>query len=351
MIHDSVLETVGRTPIVRLGRLTMGNGSEILVKMEGFNPAGSIKDRTALGMITRAESDGRLKPDGTIVESTSGNMGKALAMIGAARGYRVVLVTDPKAPRSMIEFVSALGAELEIISTPDENGGYQQPRRRRVRQLMEEIPDSFWPDQYNNPDNAATHAEHTARELLDEVPDFDVLVAAVGTGGHISGLSRTLKQERPEVVTVGVDAAGSAAFGYPVGHWAMRGLGIAWPPGNLSPEFVDRVHLVCDHEGMGTGRMLARNEGLLVGESAGAAVFGALHHAHLAPGARIVVVAPDAGVNYLGESFDDAWLRERGIAQRIEAAGLDTPEGLLAAARSPSHRAGPTPRPADTAHP
>lgn len=343
MVYDNVLETVGRTPIVRLARLRAGNGSEILVKLEGFNPAGSIKDRTALGMITRAELDGRLKPDGTIIESTSGNMGKALAMIGAARGYRVVLVTDPKAPRSMIDFVRALGAELEIIRTPDENGGYQQPRRRRVEQLTEEIPDSFWPDQYNNPDNAATHAERTARELMDEVPDFDTLVASVGTGGHISGVSTAVKEERPHVTTVGVDAAGSAAFGYPVGCWAMRGLGIAWPPGNLRPEVIDRVHLVADHEGMATSRMLARAEGLLVGESAGAAVFGALHHAHRNPGERIVVVAPDGGVNYLGESFDDEWLRRRGIAGPLEAAGLDTLEGLIAAAENPSRAAAPRP--------
>ncbi|MFI6577753.1 PLP-dependent cysteine synthase family protein [Nocardiopsis sp. NPDC050513] len=349
MVYDNVLEAVGHTPIVRLCRMSVGNGSEILVKLEGFNPAGSIKDRTALGMITRAELDGRLKPDGTIIESTSGNMGKALAMIGAAKGYRVVLVTDPKAPRSMIDFVRALGAELEIIRTPDENGGYQRPRRERVRQLMDEIPDSFWPDQYNNPDNSATHAERTARELMEEVPDFDALVAAVGTGGHISGVSTALKEERPHVVTLGVDAAGSAAFGYPVGCWAMRGLGIAWPPGNLRPEVVDRVHLVEDHEGIATSRMLARTEGLLVGESAGAAVFGALHFAHHHPGSRIVVVAPDGGVNYLGESFDDAWLEARGIAAPLVRAGLDTLEGLLAAARTPHHPA--TPRPVGGARP
>ncbi|MFC3997666.1 PLP-dependent cysteine synthase family protein [Nocardiopsis sediminis] len=337
MIYDNVLETVGRTPVVRLRRITAGNGSEILVKLESFNPAGSIKDRTALGMVVRAELDGRLKPDGTIIESTSGNMGKALALIGAARGYRVILVTDPKAPRSMVEFVRALGAELEIVDTPDENGGYQRPRRERVRRLTGEIPDSFWPDQYNNADNAATHAEQTARELLAEVDSFDALVAAVGTGGHISGISATLKREKPRVVTVGVDAAGSAAFGFPVGCWAMRGLGIAWPPGNLRHELVDQVQLVTDHEGIATSRMLARSEGLLVGESAGAAVFGALNYAHRHPGSRIVTMCPDGGANYFGESFDDAWLRERGLFAPIAANGLDRLDRLIEAAADPVH--------------
>lgn len=333
MINDSVLDTIGRTPVVRLNRLRVDNGSEILLKLESRNPAGSVKDRTALSMVLEAERDGRLKPGGTIIESSSGNTGKGLALIGAARGYRVILVTDPKAPSSMVEYVSAFGAELEIVKEPDETG-YQRPRLNRVHELLAATPGAFWPNQYDNPANPKIHAEQTAYEILDDVGEFDALVAAVGTGGHISGLAETLKKKLPDVVTVGVDAKGSRAFGFPYETWLMRGLGIAWKPENLQTELVDHVHLVADHEGIATSRLLARREGLLVGESAGAAVFGALHYAHQNPGSRIVAVAPDDGGNYLGESYDDEWLRAHGLGDSVTA--LSTTELLVAAAKEPA---------------
>ncbi|MEJ3750903.1 cysteine synthase family protein [Actinomycetes bacterium KLBMP 9797] len=341
MIFDSVLETIGRTPMVRLRRVTVPNGSQILVKLEGFNPAGSIKDRTALSMVVQAERDGRLRPHGTIVESSSGNTGKGLALVGAAKGYRVILVTDPKAPRSMLDCVQALGAEIQVVDTPDENG-YQGPRLERVRKLLAEMPDAFWPNQYDNPDNPRIHAEVTARELLADLPSFDALVVAVGTGGHISGLAETVKRELPDAVTIGVDAKGSAAFGFPYESWVMRGLGIAWVPGNLRSELVDLVHLVADGEGIATSRLLARTEGLLVGESAGAAVFAALHYAHQHPGSTVAVVAPDDGVNYLGESFDDGWLADHGLAEDV--ARLSDVESLVTAARQPAYPAAPLDR-------
>ncbi|SFQ65036.1 cystathionine beta-synthase/cysteine synthase A [Amycolatopsis arida] len=339
MIHDTILDTIGRTPVVRLHHVRAASDSEILVKLESFNPGGSIKDRAAYAMVRQAERDGALRPGGTIIESTSGNLGKSLALIGATRGYRVILVIDPKAPRSMVEFVTALGAEIDMVDTPDEDGGYQRPRVNRVRHLLEVMPDAFSPDQYNNPANPRTHAEVTARELLDDVPEFDVLVTAVSTGGHASGLARTVKQVLPRVTTVGVDALGSGAFGFPFTGYAMRGLGLAWPPGNLDQSLVDRVHLVADHEGIATAHLLARHEGVLVGESSGAAVFAALHHAHHHRGRRIVVVAADGGVNYLGESFDPEWMRARGLTELIEAAGITTLYGLIEAAANPAHSA------------
>jgi cysteine synthase len=332
MIYDNIVDTIGHTPMVRLNRLTTANGSEILVKVEGRNPAGSVKDRTALSMVLQAERDGRLKPNGTIIESSSGNTGKGLAMIGAARGYRVILVTDPKAPRTMIDYVTAVGAELEIVQIPDATG-YQQPRLDRLKELLAEMPGAFWPNQYDNPANTQVHAEQTAQELLADVPVFDALVVAVGTGGHISGLSATVKEALPAVTTVAVDAKGSAAFGFPYGSWQMRGLGIAWKPGNLNEDVVDLVHLVADEEGLATTRLLARLEGLMVGESSGAAVFGALHYAHHHPGSRIVTVAPDDGGNYLGESFDDAWLDRHGLGGVAKLNGL---EQLIEAAREPT---------------
>lgn len=334
MIHDDILTTIGSTPVVRLNRLTARNTSEILVKLEGFNPGGSIKDRAVLSMIDQAERDGRLRPGGTIIESTSGNVGKALALIGAIRGYRVILVVDPNAPRSKLQYVRALGTEIEVVDTADDAGLYQRPRIARVKELVASIPGAFWPDQYNNPDNPRAHAERTAFEVLEDVPAFDALVTAVGTGGHISGLARTLKQFLPGLVTVGVDALGSAAMGFPFTGYIMRGLGLPWVPGCLDPALVDRAHLVTDHEGIATSIALARTEGLLVGESAGAAVFGALHYAHHNPGSRIVVIAADDGAHYLSETFNDDWLRERGLLERVRS--LAGPETLLAAAACPA---------------
>lgn len=336
MIHDSVLEAAGRTPLVRLRQLTHA-GSEIVVKLESFNPGRSIKDRSAFFMIEEAERHGRLRPGGTIVESTSGNLGKSLALVGAVKGYRVVLVIDPKTPASVVRFTKALGAELDVVDTPDEDGGFQRPRIRRVRQLVEAIPGAYWPDQYNNPDNPRVHALTTAHEILDDASSFDALIASVSTGGHLAGLARTVKRHLPEVRVVGVDAAGSAAFGYPFTGYRMRGLGLAWEPGNLGGATHDASHLVADHEGIATARLLARCEGLLVGESSGAVVFSALCYTAKHPGSRVVAVAADDGANYLDESFDDDWLQAENLAEAIRLDGLDTLEGLKAGSLRPSH--------------
>ncbi|MER5772600.1 PLP-dependent cysteine synthase family protein [Streptomyces sp. NPDC001985] len=333
MIRESLLDTIGRTPVVRLRRWSV-NGAQILVKLEGANPGGSIKDRSALAMVLQAERDGLLGPGGTIVESTSGNLGKALALIGVVRGYRVILVVDRKAPRSMLGYAAALGAEIQVIENPDAQGSMQGARIERVKELVKGIPGAFWPDQYDNPVNPRAHEEITGHELLRDA-EFDTLVTAVGTGGHISGISTTVKRARPHVVTVGVDVIGSSTFGYPQGPWATRGIGLGWQPGNLDRGVVDRVHMVADHEGLATCRLLARTEGVLVGESAGAALFGALHHAHHHPDRRIVVVTADSGANYLGETFDDEWLWSRGLLQTIEKAGLTSLDALIEAARDP----------------
>lgn len=319
MIKDSVLETIGDTPLVRLQHLASRNGSDVLVKLEGFNPGGSIKDRAAWRIIRSAERSGALRRGATIVESTSGNFGKALALIGAACGYRVVLIVDPKAPNSMLRYVRALGAEIEMVDRPDRSGGYQIPRIERLRALMATIPGAFCPDQYANPENPRAHAEETAREIADEVLRVDVLVAAVSTGGHLSGLADGLRRRFPDLRTVAVEPVGSSAFGFPPGPYAMRGLGLAWTPDNLDVPAVDELHRVEDREGLAMCRLLARREGILVGESSGAVVFAALHVARRRPGSTVVAVLADTGTNYLDESFDDAWLRSRGLAETVES--------------------------------
>jgi cysteine synthase len=337
MIHDDVLCLVGKTPIVRLRHICVPNGSEVVVKLEAHNPSRSIKDRSALFMVEQAERDGRLLPGGTIVESTSGNLGKALALIGAVRGYRVILVVDPKVPQSVLQFASALGATLDFVDVPDGSGGFQGRRIERVKALCAQDPNLFWPDQYNNPDNLRAHAENTALEILAELDTFDALVATVSTGGHISGLSGTLKAHLPQLTTVAVDAIGSSAFGRPFATYKMRGLGLAWKPGNLDYSRIDRVHPIADYEGIATSRLLARHEGMFVGESSGAAVFGALNYAHSHPDQRILVIAADDGVNYLGESFDDAWLRDHGLDRVLDDVNLCDPVSLVSAAASPAH--------------
>jgi 2,3-diaminopropionate biosynthesis protein SbnA len=319
MIKDSILDTIGGTPLVRLVHFAPDNGSEVLVKLEGFNPAGSIKDRAAWFMIREAVRSGALRPGATIVESTSGNFGKSLAMIGAACGYHVVLVVDPKAPASMVRFAQAFGAEIEMVDQPDEDGGYQRPRIEHVQKLLAENPDAFCPDQYNNPDNPRAHREETAREIAADAGTLDVLVAAVSTGGHISGLAGGLRSRFPGLHTVAVDAVGSSIFGYPFHSYAMRGLGLAWCPGNLDVEVVDSLHRVADHEAFAMCRVLAEREALLVGESGGAVLFAALHQAWTHPGSRVVAVVPDSGLNYIDESFDEGWLIDRGHGPAVAA--------------------------------
>jgi cystathionine beta-synthase/cysteine synthase A len=337
MIYDDVLGLIGATPVVRLRHLCVGNGTEIMVKLESNNPGRSIKDRSALFMIEQAERDGRLPPGGTIVESTSGNLGKALALIGAVRGYNVVLVVDPKVPQSVLQYASSLGATLEFVTTPDKQGGFQGPRIERVKALCAQNPSMFWPDQYNNPDNPRAHAELTALEILSDLEEFDALIATVSTGGHITGLSRTLKAHLPQLKTVAVDAIGSSTFGHPFATYRMRGMGLAWKPGNLDYSVVNAFQPVADYEGIAASRLLARHEGILVGESSGAAVFGALAYAHNHPDQRILVIAADDGVNYFGESFDDQWLRAHGLAKVLDDLSFSDARSLVEAAKTPTH--------------
>jgi len=308
--------------------------------LEARNPAGSIKDRTAIYMIEQAERSGRLSQGQTLIESTSGNLGKSLALIGAARGYPVILVVDPKTPQSVINYVRVLGARVELVESPDEQGSYQRARLERVNELLLEVPNAFWPNQYGNPDNPKAHALHTATEILADVGDFDTLVASVSTGGHFTGLSSAIKAERPDLVALAVDALGSGALGVPFTGYAMRGLGLAWQPANLDRTLVDRVHFVADYEGIATCLIMARCEGILVGESAGAAIFAAIHHAMHVPSRRILVIAPDGGASYLENWLDDAWLQAHGgIAAKMADAGLLDLDGLLLGARSPARPA------------
>ncbi|MGK7234599.1 PLP-dependent cysteine synthase family protein [Streptomyces hygroscopicus] len=338
MIHENLLETLGATPVVRLRKLLPRPQDRIHVKLEGANPSGSIKDRAALHMVEQAERAGLLRPGATLVESTSGNLGKSLALIGAVKGYRVILVVDPKTPRSVLTYATSLGAELVTVTRPDAGGDYQAARLRRVRRLVEEIPGAHTLDQYNNPGNPEAHRLHTAQEIVKDFDRLSALVATVSTGGHLSGLGTALKERFPALHVRAVDAVGSAAFGHPFHPYRMRGIGLSWRPGNLDPAPVDSLHRVTDTEALSVCRVLAAEEGLLLGESGGAAVFAALGYAAANPGEPVLAIAPDAGANYLYESYDDQWLRDHGIP-------LDTlwrsAEDLLCHVRHPLHPPAP----------
>ncbi|MFE7118467.1 PLP-dependent cysteine synthase family protein [Streptomyces sp. NPDC057654] len=338
MIYENVLETLGDTPVVRLRRLLPRPQDRVYVKLEGANPSGSIKDRAALHMVEQAEHDGRLRPGATLIESTSGNLGKSLALIGAVKGYRIILVVDPKTPQSVLSYATSLGAEIDMVARPDADGSYQAARIRRVRRLVQETPGAHTLDQYNNPDNPRTHRLHTAREITKDFDQLAALVATVSTGGHLSGLSAGLKEQFPDLHVRAVDAVGSAAFGHRFEPYKMRGIGLSWRPGNLRPQAVDSLHRVADTEALSVCRVLAGEEGLLLGESGGAAVFAALAYAAAHPGAPVLAIAPDTGANYLYETYDDQWLREHGTPPEVL---WRTSGDLLHHARTPLHPPAP----------
>ncbi|MEU1307735.1 cysteine synthase family protein [Streptomyces cinnamoneus] len=334
MIYENVLELLGGTPVLRVRNVLPDARSRIYVKMEGFNPAGSVKDRAAVHMVEEAERRGELRPGATIIESTSGNFGKALALIGAVKGYRVILVVDPKTTSSVLSYASSLGAEIEVVTEPNSAGSYQEARFDRVRELLAKIPGSYRPDQCNNPDNPRSHALYTAQEIIDDFPQLDALVLAVGTGGHISGTGSALRQHFPRLHVRAVDSFGSAALGFPFAPYRVRGIGNSWVPETLNIEFIDSLHLIEDGEALSMCRVMAAEEGLLLGESGGAVVFAALAYATAHPTQSVLVIAPDRGENYLGESYDDQWLRAEGV----EAEDLwRTREEALRHARAPKH--------------
>jgi cystathionine beta-synthase/cysteine synthase A len=320
MICSSVLDTIGGTPCVGLGRLSSDPGADIYLKLEGCNPGGGVKDRSALRIVDEAEREGLLRPGSTIIESSSGNFGRALAMIGAVRGYRVVIVADPNVQRSAISFYRAMGAEVEMVELPAPEGGFQRARIDRVQELLVADPEnSYWPNQYANPCSVATHAETTALELLEDFPEIDVLVIAVSTGGHLSGIAPVVQSAAPGVEVVAVDAVGSAIFQPDYHPFRLRGLGLAWRPQILDYKAIDRVQLVADTDALSTARLAAREEGLLLGESASAVLFACLSAGSRHRRGPIVGIAADSGVSYLEESFDGDWLAARGINQLVES--------------------------------
>lgn len=327
-VPHCVLDLIGNTPVVELVQLRLPPGKRLYLKLECFNPTFSIKDRTAYGMVQAALRSGALRPGGTIVESTSGNLGKSLAMIGSVLGLEVVIVVDPKVSAETLSFYRAFGAQVVVVDQPDPVGGYQTARIARVKALLAATPGAYWPNQYDNADNPNYHYEHTAGEILGETPFFDTLVGSISTGGHLCGIARRVKQERPFVRTVACDAAGSAVFGGPFAPYLLNGIGLSWRSRNADLALFDACYTVADEEAFSTARAVARHAGLLLGGSSGAVVFAALAELQRGPGTAALAIVPDSGANYLTGFYDDRWLAEHGV--RLRSAD----EIVAAAARS-----------------
>jgi cystathionine beta-synthase len=294
----------------------------VVAKLEAMNPGGSVKDRIALPMIEAAEHAGLLKPGGTIVEPTSGNTGVGLAMAAAARGYRCVFVMADKQSEEKRALLRAYGAELVICPTdvdPDDERSYYRVSDRLAR----EIPGAWKPDQYANPVNPEAHYRTTGPEIFDAAQGrITHFVAAIGTGGTISGAGRYLKERKPELLVVGADPEGSVFSGGTPRPYLTEGVGEDFWPDTYDRDICDTIIRVSDRDAFLTARQATRTEGILMGESCGTALWAALQTARRLADAEavFVVLLPDSGRNYLGKLYDDDWLRRVGVLGAEEPA-------------------------------
>ena len=317
-IKDSILDTVGDTPLVRLSRIAASLSPQVVAKVEYFNPGGSIKDRVAMKMVEAAEADGRLKPGGTIVEPTSGNTGTGLAIAARIKGYRVIAVMPDKMSKEKIDLLRAYGAEV-VVTPTDVDPDSPQAYYRVADRLTQEIPGAFQPNQYANPANPQTHYETTGPELWRQSGGaITHLVVGVGTGGTITGTGRYLKEQNPAIQVIGADPVGSIYSNREVHPYLVEGVGEDFWPQTYDPSVVDRYVTVSDRDSFLTTRRLAETEGLLVGGSCGLAVHAALEVAAGIddPSAMVAVVLPDGGRGYLSKIFNDTWMDQYGFLER-----------------------------------
>lgn len=296
-IAKDVSELIGQTPMVKLNRIVEQGCADVFAKLESFNPGGSVKDRICLAMIEDAEDKGLLKKGSTIIEPTSGNTGIGLAMIAAVKGYKCVLTMPETMSLERIYILRSFGAEVVLTSGIEG----MQGAIKKAEELLKKTPNSFMPQQFKNPVNPQIHRKTTAREILEATKGkIDAFVAGVGTGGTITGVGEVLKKHNPEVKIIAVEPKASAVLsGKPAGPHKIQGIGAGFVPEILNREVIDRIITVSDEDAFNTAHRLAKEEGLFVGISSGAACFAALNTAReLGKGKTVVVVLPDTGERY-----------------------------------------------------
>ena len=296
MIYNNVLELVGKTPVLKLNNFNVENAAEVFVKLEKYNPGGSVKDRAALGMIEAAERDGLLKEGSVIVEPTSGNTGIALAMIGKLKGYKVIIVMPDTMSKERRDLISAYGAELVLTEGIRGMKGAIEKAEEMV-----EKHGYFMPQQFENFANSLKHYETTANEIYEDIKDLDVFVAGVGTGGTVSGIAKRLKELNPNVKVVAVEPKSSPVIsgGNPGAH-KIQGIGAGFIPGIYEGKYVDEVMTVDDNDAIRTAVEFAEKESVLIGISSGAAVYAAIEIAKtIGAGKKVLAIAPDGGEKYI----------------------------------------------------
>ena len=315
MIHDSILETIGGTPVVKLNKIGQNLGCELFAKCEFFNPGGSVKDRIGWRMVEDAEQSGRIKPGDTLIEPTSGNTGQGMALAAAVKGYRCIITMPEKMSREKQISLEALGAE--IVRTPTE-AAFDDPESHIgvAKRLQTEIPNSHILDQYANPSNPDAHYDGTAQEILDDFgTDLQMIVIGVGTGGTITGVAKRLKEEIPGIKVIGADPVGSIlGGGTKVEPYLVEGIGYDFFPDVLDNSLVDEYVKTEDEESFLMARRLIKEEGLLCGGSSGSAMIAALKTAaQLTTGQKCLVLLPDGIRNYMTKFPNDEWMKQQGF--------------------------------------
>jgi cysteine synthase A len=300
-VADDITKLVGETPVLQLKRLIPAGSAAVFAKLEYLNPGGSVKDRAAIGIIRRAEQDGKLVPGGTIVEATAGNTGIGLALIGVNRGYSVKLFVPENFSEEKVMIMRALGAE--VTRTPDEEG--MQGAIRRAKELVAGDAKAFMAGQFENPANPQYHYETTAQEIFEQMEGkIDAVVLGCGTCGTFSGIARLVKEKLPRALTVAVETQGSVLGGGEPGPHKVEGIGTSFIPKTFDSSVCDEIMAVSDDDAFATVKSLAAEEGVLAGSSGGAAVFAAVEIARrMGAGKRVVTIIPDSAERYLSKKI------------------------------------------------